>query len=148
MRLRLKIASGVAIFVLAVSSVAPYSSAHGAVSAQIAASPAPARSDNLSVDYKVFTNWCEANPDQAANWQVQLGYCIGYLQGLYWGQVISSPAAERPYCLPENLRKSDMVEALYEYASMHPGELTTANMSAGTTASLVSRAFKAHFTCP
>lgn len=124
------------------------SSAFAAVNTQFASNSQPTRAASTSLDFRVFTSWCDAGPDQAANWQVQLGYCIGYLQGLYWGQVIKSPTAERPYCLPEDLKKSEMVAALDRYATAHPGDLTSGDMSAAETATLVARAFKAHFTCP
>lgn len=138
------LAAGFAVSIVAMSCTTP----HAAVSAQFASNPPPSRTAASSLDYRVFKSWCEADPSQADNWQVQLGYCIGYLQGLYWGQVISSPVAERPFCLPNDLQKADMIDALDEYASSHPQELASVNMTPGETASLVAKAFKAHFICP
>lgn len=122
--------------------------AHAAVEAQMAAKPPAQQQPQNSLDYQVYMDWCQADTKGVNNWQAQLGYCIGYLQGLYWGQVIGSPAAEKPFCLPQNLSKSEMIKALGLYAEAHPTVFATADMGAGTTAQLVSDAFKDYFTCP
>lgn len=119
-----------------------------AVSSQIAlSSPAPEKTQN-SLDFTVYKTWCEADHSQNDNWQVQLGYCLGYLQGLYWGQVIGSPSDQRPFCLPANLSKSDMIDALERYARSHPAQLASLNMTPQETAVSVAQAFKEHFSCP
>lgn len=122
--------------------------AHAGVQSQIAAKPpAQEQPPQNSLDYQVYMDWCQADTKGTDNWQVQLGYCIGYLQGLYWGQVIGSPVAEKPFCLPANLSKTEMIAALGYYAEAHPTVFATADMGAGTTARLVSAAFKDYFTC-
>ena len=141
--LRLKII----VAVTCVIGLAFSSAASAAVNSQFASNSPVQTAPKNSLDYNVYKNWCEADHTQSDNWQVQLGYCLGYLQGLYWGQVIGSPVSQKPFCLPSNLQKSDMVEALSMYARNHPTHLTAVNMSASETARLVASAFKEHFSC-
>ena len=118
-----------------------------AVNSQFVSNQPAQTAPKNSLDYNVYMNWCEADQSKTENWQVQLGYCLGYLQGLYWGQVIGSPASQKPFCLPSNLQKTDMVEALSVYARNHPAQLTSLSMGASETARLVASAFKEHFSC-
>lgn len=119
---------------------------HGAVSYQVALKP-PSNDSQNSLDFTVYKNWCKADQEQKDNWQVQLGYCLGYLQGLYWGQVIGSAREERPFCLPSPLSKSAMIDALESYARSHPAQIASLRMTPEETAKSVSEAFKEHFSC-
>ena len=114
--------------------------------AQLASTPRNETSQTTSLDFNVYSNWCEADETQPENWQVQLGYCLGYLQGLYWGQVIGSPVAERPFCLPPAFQKTDMVEALSSYASKNRMRVA-GTMTADQTARHVAEAFRIYFEC-
>jgi hypothetical protein len=113
---------------------------------QVASTPTQQSAPKSSLDFRVYHDWCDADRTQQDNWQVQLGYCLGYLQGLYWGQVIGSMDEERPFCLPAAFQKSDMVAALDAYATMHPAGVNV-TMNAGETARHVAAAFKSYFTC-
>lgn len=135
--------------VVAVTATFISSASHtnAAVSSQVALS-APAKTDpQNSLDFTVYKSWCESDEEQRGNWQVQLGYCLGYLQGLYWGQVISSTDSKRPFCLPSPLSKSDMVDALETYARAHPAKVASFRMTAEQTAEAVSHAFRDYFSC-
>ncbi len=122
------------------------SAAIGGGDEQLASTPRAQASQSTSLDFNVYSNWCVADETQPENWQVQLGYCLGYLQGLYWGQVIGSPVAERPFCLPPAFQKTDMVAALSSYASKYPMQVA-GTMTADQTARHVAEAFKTYFEC-
>lgn len=122
------------------------SAAVGSGDTQLASTPRSQSEQPSSLDFRVYSDWCVADETQRENWQVQLGYCLGYLQGLYWGQVIGSPVAERPFCLPPAFQKTDMVAALNAYASENTVRVS-GTMSAGQTARHVAEAFKSYFTC-
>ena len=113
---------------------------------QVARTPTQQSAPKSSLDFKVYHDWCDADRTQQDNWQIQLGYCLGYLQGLYWGQVIGSPDADRPFCLPAAFQKSDMIAALDAYATTHPAGVSV-TMDAGETAHHVAAAFKSYFAC-